>query len=48
MLIESAAPFTVLGIGLVVTDAQGGSLAIAFSYAWGMFCVECAFPFSAY
>lgn len=38
MLIESAAPFTVLGIGLVVTEAQGGPLAIAFSYVWGMFC----------
>jgi hypothetical protein len=32
MRIESAAPFTVLGIGLVVTEAQGGPLAIAFSY----------------
>ena len=41
MLIESAAPFTALGIGLVVTEAQGGPLAIAFSYVWGMFCVEC-------
>jgi hypothetical protein len=38
MLIESAAPFTALGIGLVVTEAQGGPLAIAFSYVWGMFC----------
>lgn len=41
MLIESAAPFTALGIGLVVTEAQGGPLAIAFSYVWGIFCVEC-------
>lgn len=38
MLIESAAPFSALGIGLVVTEAQGGTLAIAFSYVWGMFC----------
>ncbi|KAH8980501.1 hypothetical protein EDB86DRAFT_3066830 [Lactarius hatsudake] len=38
MLIESAAPFSILGIGLVVTEAQGGPLAIAFSYVWGMFC----------
>jgi hypothetical protein len=45
MLIESAAPFTALGIGLVITEAQGGPLAIAFSYVWGMFCVECALPF---
>jgi hypothetical protein len=34
MLIESAAPFTVLGIGPIVTEAQGGPLAIAFSYVW--------------
>ena len=46
MLIESAAPFTALGIGLVVTEAQGGPLSIAFSYVWGMFCVECALPSS--
>jgi hypothetical protein len=48
MLIESAAPFTALGIGLVVTEAQGGPLAIAFSYVWGMFCVECALPSSTH
>ena len=46
MLIESAAPFTALGIGLVVTEAQGGPLSIAFSYVWGMFCVECTLPSS--
>ncbi len=40
MLIESAAPFSALGIGLVITEAQGGPLAIAFSYVWGMFCVR--------
>ncbi|KAI0295629.1 hypothetical protein B0F90DRAFT_1811443 [Multifurca ochricompacta] len=38
MLIESAAPFSILGIGLVVTEAQNGPLAIAFSYTWGIFC----------
>ncbi len=48
MLIESAAPFSVIGIGLVVTEAQGGPLAIAFSYVWGIFCVECALSSSTH
>ena len=40
MLIESAAPFSVLGIGLVVTAAQKGPLVFAFGYVWTTFCVE--------
>ncbi|KAI0262321.1 hypothetical protein BC834DRAFT_393969 [Gloeopeniophorella convolvens] len=40
LLIESAAPFSLLGIGLVVTEAQGTDVSIAFSYVWGMFCVR--------
>jgi hypothetical protein len=40
MLIESAAPFSVLGIGLVVTSARKGPLIFAFGYVWTTFCVE--------
>ena len=40
MLIESAAPLSILGICLVVTAAQGGPLTFAFGYVWSMFCVE--------
>ncbi len=39
MLIESAAPFSIIGIGVVVTAAQKGPLIFAFAYIWGMFCV---------
>jgi len=38
MLIESAAPFSILGIGLVVTAAQKGPLVFAFGYVWTTFC----------
>jgi hypothetical protein len=40
MLIESAAPFSVVGIGLVVTAAQQGPLVFAFGYVWSIFCVK--------
>ena len=40
MLIESAAPFTLLGIGLVIVAAQNGPLVDAFCYVWSVFCVE--------
>jgi hypothetical protein len=45
ILIESAAPFSILGIGLVVTAALELPLFLAFTYVWTMFCVEShAFP----
>ena len=40
MLIESAAPFTIIGIGLVVVAAGNGPLVDAFCYIWSVFCVE--------
>src|SRR5579863_4430572 len=40
MLIESAAPFSILGIGLVVTAARKGPLIFAFGYVWTTFCVS--------
>jgi hypothetical protein len=40
MLVESAAPFSILGIGLVVTAIQKGPLVFAFGYVWTTFCVE--------
>ena len=40
MLIESAAPLSVLGIGLVVVTARSSPLTYAFSDVWGLFCVE--------
>jgi hypothetical protein len=40
MLIESAAPLSILGIGLVVTAAQKSPLMWAFACVWSMFCVE--------
>jgi hypothetical protein len=39
MLIESAAPFTILGIGLLITLIQNGPLLYGFGYIWTMFCV---------
>jgi len=38
ILIESAAPFTIIGIGVVVTQARNTSVALAFAYIWGAFC----------
>jgi hypothetical protein len=40
MLIESAAPLSILGIGLVVTAAQKSPIMWAFGYVWSIFCVE--------
>jgi hypothetical protein len=40
MLVESAAPFTILGIGLLVTLAQNGPLLYAFGYIWNVFSVR--------
>ena len=40
MLIESAAPFSIIGIGLVVVAAQNGPLVDVFCYIWSLFCVE--------
>ena len=40
VLIESAAPFSVIGIGLVVTTAKTSPLTYAFSDIWSLFCVE--------
>ena len=40
ILIESAAPLSILGVGVVVTSAQNGPLTFAFGYVWNMFCVE--------
>jgi hypothetical protein len=39
MLVESAAPFSILGIGLLVTLAQDGPLLFVFEYVWDVFCV---------
>jgi hypothetical protein len=39
MLVESAAPFTILGIGLLVTLAQNGPLLYAFGRVWNVFSV---------
>jgi len=40
ILIESAAPFSIIGIGVVITTAQKGPPALLLSYIWGIFCVE--------
>lgn len=39
MLIKSAMPFLIFGIGVVVTAVQKGLLIFAFAYIWGMFCI---------
>ncbi|KAI0067445.1 hypothetical protein BV25DRAFT_1100386 [Artomyces pyxidatus] len=38
ILIESAMPFSIVGIGLVITYAQNNPTSTAFAYVWGMFC----------
>ncbi|KAE9393402.1 hypothetical protein BT96DRAFT_887315 [Gymnopus androsaceus JB14] len=38
ILVESALPFSVVGLGLVVTYAKNSPTADAFAYVWGMFC----------
>ena len=40
MLIESAVPFSILGIGLVITVALDVGPKFAFAYVWSIFCVE--------
>ena len=40
MLIESAAPISILGIGVVITYARDAALAVAFGYVWNTFYVE--------
>ena len=40
MLIESAVPFSILGIGLIVTVALDVAPKLAFAYVWSTFCVE--------
>jgi hypothetical protein len=44
MLIESAAPFSILGIGFIVTAARDEQFVFAFAFVWSMFCVESKFP----
>jgi len=39
-LVESAAPLSLLGIGLVVAAAKNVPPTFAFAYVWTMFCVE--------
>jgi hypothetical protein len=39
MLVESAAPFSILGIGFLVTLVRNVPLLYAFGYVWTMFCV---------
>lgn len=40
MLIESAAPFSILGICLIITGALNEPFDAAFSLVWGIICVE--------
>jgi hypothetical protein len=40
ILIESAVPFSILGIGLVITVAMNVAPSFAFAYIWSIFCVE--------
>jgi hypothetical protein len=40
MLIESVAPMSILGIGVVITSARNAALAFAFGYVWNAFYVE--------
>jgi hypothetical protein len=40
MLIESAAPFSILGVCLVITGALNTPFAFAFAFVWSRFCVE--------
>jgi len=40
MLIESAAPFTILGTIVVIIGAQRKPLTWGFADIWAMFCVE--------
>lgn len=40
ILVESALPFSVVGLGFVVTYAKSSPTSNAFAYVWGMFCVS--------
>ena len=40
ILIESAAPLSILGIGFIITGAQDKPFVFAFAFVWSMFCVE--------
>ena len=40
MLIESAAPNSIVGIGLIIVAAQNGPLISSFAFVWNVFCVE--------
>ena len=40
MLIESAAPLSIIGIGFAITAARNSPLLYAFGFVWSMFCVE--------
>ena len=48
MIIESFAPFTLIGICVLVAMAHNGSLSYAFGYVWTMFYVECPESSPAY
>ncbi|THU78137.1 hypothetical protein K435DRAFT_973654 [Dendrothele bispora CBS 962.96] len=38
ILVESALPFSLVGLGFVITYAKDSPTADAFAYVWGMFC----------
>ncbi|KAJ4499745.1 hypothetical protein C8R41DRAFT_875766 [Lentinula lateritia] len=38
ILVESALPFSVVGVGFVITYAKNSPTSDAFAYVWGMFC----------
>ena len=40
MLIESAAPISIVGTGLIIVAAQNGPLISSFAFVWSVFCVE--------
>ena len=40
MLIESAAPISILGIGVIITSVRTRPLVFAFGYVWNTFYVE--------
>jgi len=40
MLIESAAPISIVGTGLIIVAAQNGPLISSFVLVWSVFCVE--------
>jgi hypothetical protein len=40
MLVESSAPLSIIGVGLLVTSAHNGQLVHTFAYVWAMFYVS--------